>query len=498
MTEITHDQLDRHLDGLKPGAAAPVYLIHGEEMLRQQAVEALCARLLGPHPGVHQIERLDGASAGALNEALARVNTYSLLGDARVVILSEARLFHDALDTRAFLEKARQAQQDHETAKAARALMTVLGFHRLEPGEVDAEARRRLLDAADMAPGQDEWLAALVDWCRQQGLRVPAGEGDAEVLTRALERGFPAGHHLIVTAEAVDRRRKLFKVFERVGSVVDCTVPAGDRRADREVQQRVLQAQLRAVLGAGGKRMGPEACDALLEMTGFHLRTFVQSLEKLMDYTGRRTEITAADVRQVLSRSRQDPVYALTGAVGDGHLEPALQALDSLLEGETHPLQILAALVNQTRRWILARGFLDGPEGQAWSARMSYGDFQRLVVPVLQAQDRRLRDQVAAWHPESREGGKRRRGVDTDLVLVKNPQSAYPVYLLLKQAQRFSGPQLQAFLERLTEADRALKGGAASGRLALEALIFSLCRKEAPCRAPRSSAPSDRPAGHRK
>ena len=477
MTEVSHDLFEDHLKRLKAGAGAPVYLVHGEEMLRQKAAGDLCRHLLGPNPGAHQIERIEGGAAGAVNEALARVNTYSLLGDPKVVMLSEARVFHDALDSRAFLEKARAAHQEDRPDKGAKALMAVLGFHRLELDEMDTDARRRLLSAADMDSEADEWLAALVDWCRRQELKVPVSEGDAQILTRALERGFPAGHHLIVTAESVDRRRKLYKAFEAAGVVVDCTVPGGDRKADRDIQHRVLQRQMHAILDPKGKRMGPEAWAALMDMTGFDLRGFTQSLEKLIDYTGERSEIQAADVRRVLSRSRQDPIYALTGAVGDGRLDLALQALDSLLGAETHPLQVMASLANQTRRWILARAFLDGPEGRVWQPQMRYSDFQRLVLPVLKDSDLRLCEQVAFWQPPPTGGKKRRRSVDTDLVLVKNPQSPYPVYLLLKQAQRFSGAQLQAVLVRLAEADRSLKSSAASGRLVLEALIFFLCGK---------------------
>ena len=166
MTEIPYDLLEGHLKSLKSSGAASCYLVHGEEMLRQKAVTALCGRHLGPNPGAHQVERVDGGAAGAVSEALARVNTYSLLGDVKVVILADTRVFHDALDSRAFLEKARTAQQDDQMAKAARAFMAVLGFHRLGLDEIDADGRRRLLAAADLDPENDDWLEALIRWCR--------------------------------------------------------------------------------------------------------------------------------------------------------------------------------------------------------------------------------------------------------------------------------------------------------------------------------------------
>ena len=77
----------------------------------------------------------------------------------------------------------------------------------------------------------------------------------------------------------------------------------------------------------------------LHEMTGFDLRTFSGNLEKLVDYVGARQEITAADVEAVLNRTRQDPIYELTGALADRNPEQALFFLDSLLADGMFSLQ---------------------------------------------------------------------------------------------------------------------------------------------------------------
>jgi len=290
-------------------------------------------------------------------------------------------------------------------------------------------------------------------------------------------RGFPAGHHLIVTAASVDRRRKIFKTITAAGVVVDASVPAGARRAEVEAQQHLLRDQAQRILSPRAKRLEPAAYEALVEMTGFELRTFCTSLEKLADYTGPRDTITAEDVRQVLRRSKKDPIYAFTGAVGKRSLGQALFYLDSLLNGGTHPLQVLAALANLVRRLIVARGFLDSPEGCSWRRRMAYPEFQRQVVPKLLAHDAHLAERVRSWRGDP-EGGKSRRSTkaDTDLALVKNPKSVYPVYQLLLQAENYSAAHLEAVLQRLAQADRALKSSAAPARWTVEALLWFICQ----------------------
>jgi DNA polymerase-3 subunit delta len=323
MTTIAYQELDRHLAGPGPSPAAALYLVFGEEMLCQEAVRAIVAKILGPSTPLHQVDRIAGEAPGATAEALARINTYSLLGGAKVVLLADTTLFESGLDSRAYLEKARAAVENNEPDKAARALMAVLAAHQLPAVEVDAEARRQLLTAAGLDAGDDTWLEALLDHCRTRNV-PPAAADPVETLERAVAKGFPAGHHLILTAGSVDRRRKIYKVIEAAGVVVDASVPTGGRRADVEIQQRLLQDQVDRILAPRAKRLEPDAYEALMEMTGFDLRTFCASLEKLADFAGTRARITSDDVHQVLRRSKKDPIYALTGAVGERRMDQAL------------------------------------------------------------------------------------------------------------------------------------------------------------------------------
>jgi DNA polymerase-3 subunit delta len=477
MTTLAYQELDRHLAAPQP--PAPLYLVFGEEMLCQEAVQAIVARLLGPSAPAHRVDRIDGSAPGALAEALARVNTYSLLGDAKVVLLAETTVFETGLDTRAYLEKARSALENDAPDKAARALMAVLAAQQLTVAEVDAEARRHLLATAGMDTDNDGWLEALVDHCRSRDAASSSTADQAESLAEAAAKGFPAGHHLIVTAASVDRRRKIYKVIEAAGVVVDASVPTGARRADVEVQQRLLRDQVQRILAPRAKRLEPAAHDALVEMTGFELRTFCTSLEKLADYAGSRDTITAEDVRQVLRRSKKDPIYAFTGAVGERRLDQALFYLDSLLTAGTHPLQVLAALANLVRRLAAARGFLDSPEGRCWRRRMPYPEFQRQVVPALSAHDAHLAERVRSWRGEAEaETGKSKRSAkaETDLALVKNPKSVYPVYQLFLQAENYRAAHLEAVLHRLARTDRALKSSAAPARWTIEALLWFICQ----------------------
>jgi DNA polymerase-3 subunit delta len=223
-------------------------------------------------------------------------------------------------------------------------------------------------------------------------------------------------------------------------------------------------------------------------MTGFDLRTFSNNLEKLISYVGDRREITLTDVESVLQRTKKDPIYELTNALADRKPEPALFFLDSLLSAGIHPLQVFTALINQVRKLLLVKDFVESPFGSDWQAACPYDYFQKRVIPAIVEYDRNLLDHLSGWQtmledeiPARQTGSrtkskKKKSKLTTDLVIAKNPKNAYPIYQLLKKSERFSKEDLINAFETLNAADRKLKTGGPAARLVLEKAILEICR----------------------
>jgi DNA polymerase-3 subunit delta len=272
-------------------------------------------------------------------------------------------------------------------------------------------------------------------------------------------------------------------------------VPKGNRRADRMVQESVLAEMMREMLKTSNKSMTQSAYPALFEMTGFDLRAFTSNLEKLISYVGDRKEITIKDVETVLQRTKEDPIYELTGALADRKPEAALFFLDSILSAGIHPLQIFSALVNQVRKLLLAKDFTKSTYGRDWQAACPYDYFQKRVIPGIVEYDRNLLEHLGEGQAmldssirskkteaQTKKAGARTRGkkkkskTTTDLLVAKNPKNAYPIYLLLKKAERFSKDELIDAFDILNAADKHLKIGGQNHKLVLEQLILQICR----------------------
>jgi DNA polymerase III subunit delta len=220
----------------------------------------------------------------------------------------------------------------------------------------------------------------------------------------------------------------------------------------------------------------------MLEMIGFDIRTFVNELEKLINYVGDRETINFADVKELLNRTRLDPIFEFTNSLTDRNMESSLLLLSSVLSAGMHPLQILTAMANQIRKLINAKGFVENQLGTVWRKDATYNYFQKNVIPALSEYDHLLRNRLADWNVDlEKQTSKKKKksskkiGDNSDLLIIKNPKNPYPAYQMLKKSENFSMVDLKAALNTIKNADMLMKTTAQNSMCVLEDVIFNIC-----------------------
>jgi DNA polymerase-3 subunit delta len=487
MPEINYRELDNYLKDRKAGDFAPVYLIYGQELLYKNSLNALVRALIPAGKISLGYEPVEGTNE-KIKEAIERSNTYSLLSGTKVVAICDSKIFYSKQDQVRLLEKAKQAYDTNDIKKAATYFLSMLSLLNLSYDDVSKANRAKTVKLDRERLGDDQWIDKIVTFCKENNLAVPSQEDHADLLQQAVEKGFPKGNHLIVTTDMADKRRKLFKTIREQGMIIDCSIPTGDRRADRMAQEAVLSEMMNEILGQSGKRMDKNGYMALYEMTGFDLRTFSNNLQKLISYVGDRKNITAEDVQCVLKRTKKDPIYDLTNAVSKRNMEESLFFLNALLADNLHALQVFAAITNQIRRLLLVKDFVQSSHGREWHSGMSFHEFKRRIMPAIQAYDADFQDQLETWdqllskhtgkdnQPSQPEGKKKKTRPVTDLVVAKNPKNPYPIYQMLLKSEGFTTDELIDILELLSETDLNLKSTGKNPRLMLEKLILFICQ----------------------
>jgi len=117
-----------------------------------------------------------------------------------------------------------------------------------------------------------------------------------------------------------------------------------------------------------------------------------------------------------------------------------------------------------------------------------YSYFQKQIIPAIVEYDRNLISQMDKWQTmlnaeaisqktgPAKKGKKTKNKATTDLLMAKNPNNPYPIYLLLKKSDGFSRDTLISAVDILAEADKKLKTSSQSAKLVLEKAILGICR----------------------
>lgn len=236
---------------------------------------------------------------------------------------------------------------------------------------------------------------------------------DQERLAAYLEQGSPPSA-LILVAEGLDRRRKLFNVIRKVGEAQEFP----------RLSVRQLPSWISDWARQQDRRFDPDAVEALIALVGPGLRQMAMELEKLLAFTGGKVRITKRDVDAAVSRLSESTIFMLVDAIGEKRADQAFRHVADILQEEAAPYVLF--MIARQFRMLLRASVLLARKKSVTVVQESLG------VPPFVA--RRISEQARNF-----------------------PLAAFP-----------------GLFARLQEADRAIKT-TGHPRLALETLIADLC-----------------------
>jgi DNA polymerase-3 subunit delta len=450
MPIFKRQELPALLKGLDEGRTAPVYLVVGDRFLCQQASGEIINHLLPDEKQRAASLALVDGDQEEPGQTLNQIRTYSLFGGRRVIKVSDTRLLFSKVVGKTLWDKALQYRDKNDPRAAGRCLRQFLELESLAVAELLElpEASWTTQLGFSRPPGDLAWVVELLG--SGPGGAGGQGGGDmAELYLAALQDGLPGGNILILTAEAADKRKKLYKAIAELGVIVDLTVDSGSGKAAESGRKEVIAEIVRSTLAEFGKKIEPRALELLLERVGFHPVAARLESEKLALFLAELPTATLADVDGIVGRTRDEAIFELNEAVASRDLGTALAIAGRLREGGTHPLAIIAALRNHLRKMLTIRSMqeLDSP---SYSPGLGYQAFQAGYLE-------RLKKSRPDW--------------PKDL-----PGHPYALYMLFAKTEKFTLAGLTAGLETLLDAEYSLKSTGLSEKLVLDYLLVRLLR----------------------
>ncbi len=447
--------MEKIYTNLKKGVVAPCYLLYGEEeYLVNEAVNKILDMIVPEKDRDFGLFYLEGENVD-LEILIDHILTPSLLGDKKVIVVKNAAFFISKEELVKLISKIRNAINDNP-AKATKYFLTFLKISGLSLEDLQGNGWQKITDEqwsdivkGDTGEDREKWLPRILEICQSSGITDTSVADKTEKLEATLKEGLPAGNCLIFTAEAVDKRKKLYKIISDAGVVKEFA------KVKQEVARKeILQKHVHKLLNESGKKMSPAAWMILGRKTGFDFRRSMSELEKLISFVGDRTLIDKDDVEEAVGRTKEDDIFALTNALSEKNQLAALNALQNLLDQGIHHLMILTMISREIRLLLQARILVDSGKLPKVNHSMEYGWFQRVLYPAL-----------SEFNPSA---------AKTEGFFFS--QHPYSIYNAFRNCVRFTSARLVALLEELLNLERAFKSsGTSHPQLLLENFLIKSC-----------------------
>lgn len=219
------------------------------------------------------------------------------------------------------------------------------------------------------------------------GRRVVRVRGGGDTLSKTFKAFLdaPLGDALVViSAGELTPRSSLRKTFEDAKNAAAIPCYADDAGT--------LEAVIRAKLGEAGLKIGPEATAYLLAHLGGDRGVTLQELDKLVLYKGPGAEgaVTLDDVQACIGDTAAMSIDEVVDSALGGDLPALDRALIKAREADTHPVQLLNAVIRHTQQLHLLTG-----EAEAGAPR---DGLTRMIRPPLHfKREAAVKRQINLW-----------------------------------------------------------------------------------------------------
>ena len=440
------------------GDVSQLYLIWGERYLcRSTAHRLIDAILPEPKRQAASLQHIDGDQED-FTKTLSHLKMFSLFSGPKIIWVTDSKLFYSKGVAKNVWDNACEKNDRNETRQAVRYLMQMLNLAGISPEDLADEsmaslsaARWKNLFGFTRPQGNLSWVDELLADAPADGA-LPTGlaNDSADMFVQAYEKGIPQGNILILIAEAVDKRKRLYKYIQEHGAVIDLAVDTGGSAAAKRDQEKILNDLIQETLKKYGKTIEPDSLPVFLERVGFHPVAAVMEAEKLALYIADRKTITRSDVDAIIGRTREEALYELNESFSSGNLADGLVVLGHLQDNGVHGLAILATLRNHLKKMLLVRS-LQELRSPVYTRSLSFQAFQKNYLPKL----------------------KEGRDEWSTLLWRNHP---YGLFMLFRQAARFRCEELQENLREVLNAEYRMKSSSIDSRLIMDNLLFNLMR----------------------
>lgn len=309
-----------------------------------------------------------------------------------------------------------------EALDALRRALLPVGLEALNEVRLENCSAQEIIDAAVTLPVMcDRRLVIVRDWQLLTAGKAKNEDRDSELFREWLKNAPDSCCIVFYCALEVDGRKKLVSALKKLPGYVDFQYISG----------ATLMKWCAKRLKPHGKKLSQQALDEMTLMAGSDLTRLSGELQKLVDYSADRSEITIEDVRRIVVPTPEYSVFTILDYLLGGKLPNAVETAERLMQNGTDAMRLIMLMSNQLR----------------------------LDTHVKLADDAR-------------------RPLSPEDMRQLNKLSSGRLYHIRNQIRGIPAAELEKRYLRCAEAEYAIKSGQARDKIALNVLMFDLLLKK--------------------
>lgn len=426
-----------------------VYLLVGEPFRTESVARDLVEALV---PAQHQsfnLEKYDGRTT-PMATVVDSLRMRGFFGGQKVIWVREPTIFlsgEKRTDLTAAMFLAWMEDRHSDAAEKLLTLAAMAGWTQVEfeafggassSQKAAADLLGRTIDSAERSV-----LGAIHLLCAQRGMTVSEFRDDGGILQDFLASGLSPDSTLIFTCTAIDRRKKIVKVIQETGILVELEI---ERERTGAISGASAEKMLDQLLTLRGKKIDPGAQQLVLRRAGADTGAFVSEIEKLCLYVGESTTIRPGDVMECFRDLSESWIFDFTKALSSRDAATALPLFRDLIDQGEHPLRLIAVIMREIRLLLLAHDCIASTLAGKWSSRVTFTTFRDRQVALLSEEQREAFGNV---HP-------------------------YVLFVCFQNAGRVGDAVLKRAMLRLQQLDVRFKSSSGDPRLLLEMFVLDL------------------------
>ena len=235
-------------------------------------------------------------------------------------------------------------------------------FHKLNNETFDIQS---FADSVENLPMMAETTMVWVDDIDLFKLPESDREKAAEIFADIPEYCTVVFTHITTPWKPDKRLKKLWDAMSKYGTVVEFA-----KQEPRELIPWVTRH-----FAARKKRITPDLCAYLIDITGGTMTALSGEIAKISAYSG-TDDIRKSDIDAVTEPVLDAVVFQMTDLLSQGEYGPAMLKLRQLLKMQQEPIAILGAVGGHFRRLSTARTLMDSGKGPGELMRLcAMGDY---------------------------------------------------------------------------------------------------------------------------